>query len=67
MTILTLVLTSCTTLPKNNVKAEIPDPIVDGESVVKYDLTTDSVTMPLWYWKKVVRYMVITSEMEEGE
>lgn len=37
--------------------------MVNGESVVKIDLTTETVSMPYWYWKKIVEY---TIEVEEN-
>ena len=58
-----LVLTSCTTLrtdADNLVWAPVPDPIVEGKSVIKEDLTTQTVTMPYWYWLKVEIYMITT-------
>ncbi len=60
-------------MPKSNVKVEIPDPVVNGKSVVEYDEEADMVYMPSWFWKKIMRYIIVTSrseiasEMEEGE
>lgn len=59
--ILTLLLNSCTSIPKSN-DGIVPDPIIDGVSVVTYDEVTDTVTMPFWYWKKIVRYVIDSSE-----
>lgn len=62
---MTLALTSCTTCQKkeSDTSAGVPDPIgPDGVSVVVYDQETDQVSMPLWYWKKLVRYIIDTSE-----
>lgn len=62
--ILTLALTCCTSTPKNEsmaIPTLPPDPITsDGTCIVIYDEKTDTVTLPLWYWKKIVRYMVDT-------
>jgi hypothetical protein len=55
--ILMLPLISCTTLQVKN-SAIVPDPIVNDESVVLYNAETDEVTMPLWYWKKIVRFII---------
>ncbi len=52
---------SCTSSPTvEPTGAQIPDPIVDGESVVTIDEETEIVSMPLWYWKKIVRFMIDT-------
>lgn len=60
-----LVLTSCKTIKEPEPEPVVtpsfpvfPDPYKDGESVVVYDETLDAVTMPLWYWKAIVRYKV---------
>ena len=61
--ILTLLLISCTTTKQPEIKTAVvfPDPVQsDGTCVVKYDASTDTVSMPLWYWKKIVRYAVDT-------
>ena len=61
--ILTLLLLSCTTTKQPEIKTAVvfPDPVQsDGTCVVKYDASTDTVSMPLWYWKKIVRYAVDT-------
>lgn len=55
---------SCQSLPQNDsqqvLKDKIewtpfPSPVIDGESVVK--LNEETVSMPLWYWKKIVAYV----------
>lgn len=52
-------LISCTTLPQvEKPKLDVPDPIVNNESVVYYVPDKDEVAMPSWYWKKVVRYII---------
>ena len=58
--ILMLVSVSCMTSQKTSNTAVVPDPIVNGESVVVYDESTDTISMPLWYWKKIVRYIIDT-------
>lgn len=65
--ILTLQLTSCQTLKKQKSKApEFPQPYdTEGNLIVTYDVTTDKVSMPLWYWKKIVRYAVDVQGVEE--
>lgn len=57
-----ILLTSCTST--QNVKSDIPDPIVDGESVVKVDLSTEIVSMPYWYWKQILNYIIIEEEQK---
>lgn len=61
--ILTSLLTSCASSPKNE-GPKIPDPMVNGVSVVVYDETTNYVSMPLWYWKKIVRYFIDTTDIK---
>ena len=59
---------SCTTTPKksesntsNITFPTFPDPIdSNGASVVTYDDKTQTVSMPLWYWKKITRYSIDT-------
>ena len=58
--ILMLVSVSCKKKKKTSNTAVVPDPIVNGESVVVYDESTDTISMPLWYWKKIVRYIIDT-------
>lgn len=37
----------------------VPDPYEEGGvGLVKYNPDTDEVRMPLWYWKKLVRYII---------
>lgn len=55
-----LVSVSCITSQKTSSTTVVPDPIVNGESVVVYDESTNTVSMPLWYWKKIVRYIIDT-------
>lgn len=56
-----ILLTSC--MSTQNIKTDIPDPIVDGESVIKIDLSIEIVSMPYWYWKKIVECFI---EVEEN-
>ena len=37
----------------------------EGNLIVTYDVNTDKVSMPLWYWKKIVRYAVDVQGVEE--
>lgn len=64
---LTLQLTSCQTLKKQKSEVpEFPQPYdTEGNLIVTYDVTTDKVSMPLWYWKKIVRYAVDVQGVEE--
>ena len=64
---LTLLLTSCQTLKKQKSEApEFPQPYdTEGNLIVTYDVTTDKISMPLWYWKKIVRYAVDVQGVEE--
>jgi hypothetical protein len=39
----------------------VPDPIQkDGTSAVILDAETDTVSMPMWYWRKIVNYIIDT-------
>lgn len=64
---LTLLLTSCQTLKKQKSEApEFPQLYdTEGNLIVTYDVTTDKVSIPLWYWKKIVRYAVDVQGVEE--
>ena len=55
---LILVSISCTTSRIN--KPTVPDPLVNGVSVVVYHEDTDEVSMPRWYWMKCVNYIIDT-------
>lgn len=32
----------------------------DGVPVVSFDIETDIVSMPMWYWKQLTNYMIET-------
>jgi len=61
-TISMLLLTCCTTTRR--IEAKVPNPIVNNESVIKHDKTTDEVSMPFWYWKKIVEFIIVVKESE---
>lgn len=70
LTICTLWLTSCTTTRTAESKAAPlyypPDPYTaDGSLVWTYDETTDTVTLPWWYWQGVFNYIVNTQAAQE--
>jgi len=44
----------------NYIWLPVPDPIQNGESVIKYDPDNDVVTMPMWYWRKLAAYITVT-------
>lgn len=55
--------TSCTTIRIDASEFDwetFPDPIQNGKSVVMYDENTDTVSMPLEYWKQIMNYVVCT-------
>lgn len=62
--ILTPALTCCTSTQKRNGDVPyvvVPDPIQkDGTSAVILDAETDTVSMPMWYWRKIVNYIIDT-------
>lgn len=65
--ILITVLMSCRTL-KNEISTvgEFPEPYdTKGVLIVTYDDETGLVSMPLWYWKKIVRFAVDAKGVEE--
>ena len=66
-----LVLTSCKTVKEQELDPvvtpsfpEFPSPYVEGVSVVIFDEETGIVSMPLWYWKAIVRYKVDVDTVE---
>ena len=62
--ILAPVLTCCTSTRKTSGSVPyvtVPDPIQkDGTSAVVLDAATDTVSMPMWYWWKIVNYIIDT-------
>lgn len=56
--ILTILLTSCKTLKVEKPAPDFPSPYKDGILIVAFDEQTETVSMPLWYWKKIVEYAV---------
>lgn len=64
---LTTLLMSCRTLPKEtNNTPDFPEPYdVNGELVVELNVQERTVTMPIWYWKKIVEYAVEVQGVEE--
>nr|DAJ26249.1 MAG TPA: hypothetical protein [Caudoviricetes sp.] len=62
--ILTPALTCCTSTRKRSGDVpyvKVPDPIQkDGTSAVILDAETDRVSMPMWYWRKIVNYIIDT-------
>lgn len=60
--IFVIVLTSCRTVPKESSLnwSSFPSPYdAEGVAVVTYN-DNDTVTMPMWYWRKIVNYVVDT-------
>lgn len=50
---------SCMSCPREKSALEwtaFPDPFAGGKPVVVYDSQTETVSMPLWYWKQIVSY-----------
>lgn len=69
LTALISLLISCTTTATVTYKNEYvlpPDPIAeDGTQIVNYNEETDTVSMPLWYWKSIVNYIIFISPNTE--
>lgn len=64
--ILMLLLTSCQSSKVESKAPQFPEPYdTEGNLIVSYDVTTDIVSMPLWYWKKIVRYAVDVQGVKE--
>lgn len=61
------VLTSCMSTQQGTQKVNIkvPDPIVNGESVLEYNEKTQKVEVPFWYWKQITSYIIDTQELLE--
>ena len=64
ITTLILWLTSCTsTRPSDVPHFTPPDPYdAEGNLVWVYDAEKDTVTVPYWYWEKIVDYWIDTQE-----
>lgn len=65
-------LNSCKTLPKETqqtpiqIETQFPSPFDEnGQSIVTYNPETDIVTMPLWYWTKIVEFALDVKTNEE--
>ena len=61
---LLFILTSCKTVEYVEYPIElptVPDPYVDGVAVVI--LEGETVSMPIWYYKKIVRYFIDTQAL----
>lgn len=63
--LLTILWTSCTSCPKENEIAlpafpTVPSPIRDNVPVVSFDIETEVVSMPMWYWRELTTYMIET-------
>lgn len=52
----------CKSTAKKDIKP-FPNPVISGESVIKYDDITNTVSMPLWYWLSITDYVI---EIEEN-
>ena len=61
MTVLLLVLNSCTSCPKSEKIylnwQSVPDSYFNGENVVKVNKETHTTSMPNWYWIKICEYI----------
>jgi hypothetical protein len=60
-TILTVLTTACATTTKIEYVREIPVvafPMFPPPDCVIYDEATDTVSMPLWYWRQVAEYKI---------
>ena len=62
---------SCRTEDKEiteSISVTFPQPYdVNGNLIVTLDAETETVSMPLWYWTKIVEYAVWTSDSEGVE
>ncbi len=52
----------CKSTAKKDIKP-FPNPVLNGENVIKYDDATKTVSMPLWYWLSITDYVI---EIEEN-
>lgn len=56
-------MTSCTSTPSEPdlYWTSFPDPIdSEGNSVLGFDEINETVLVPLWYWKKIINYVINT-------
>lgn len=48
------------------IEVQFPSPFDEnGNSIVDYNPETDKVTMPLWYWTKIVEFALDIKTNEE--
>lgn len=62
LTISIILLMCCKSTAKKDIKP-FPNPVLNGENVIKYDDATKTVSMPLWYWLSITDYVI---EIEEN-
>lgn len=67
MLILQTVLISCISTPTASELNWIspPDPDREGETIVTYDVNSNLVSMPLYYWLELVEYIADTETNKE--
>lgn len=64
--ILMLLLSSCATTKSTAIDVPFPSPFADdGSLIIMYEADAKVVVMPLWYWKKIIRYGIDTGGITE--
>ena len=64
--ILMPLLMSCQSLKTDSNVVKFPPPYdSEGNQIVTYNADADMVSMPLWYWKKIVRFAVDVKGVKE--
>ncbi|MDR1586940.1 MAG: hypothetical protein LBS57_05745 [Treponema sp.] len=65
---LTLSTIACASTPRIEYVHDVPAvtfPVFPPPDCVEYDETTDTVSMPLWYWQKIAEYKIDVDAVEE--
>lgn len=66
--VLTLSMTACASTPRIEYVHDVPAitfPVFPPPDCVEYDEATDTVSMPLWYWRDIAEYKIDVDAIEE--
>ena len=68
MIILMLSTTACANVPRTEYAHDVPAvvfPVFPPPDCVEYNEDTDTVSMPLWYWRKITEYKIDVDAIAE--